>query len=62
MGDCITGVRIIELKKNGDVLTKYPHNKGSGIIIEGDYGIEIKVDGKWQKIWKMKISSGYVMQ
>ncbi len=59
----ITGVRFVEIDVHGEatrVLAKYPHNEGSGITIEGDCGVEVEIDGKWHKIWELRISSRYV--
>jgi hypothetical protein len=56
----MTAIRIVELKKDGDVLAKYPHNEGSGITIEGDCKVEVEINGSWHKIWELRISSRYV--
>lgn len=56
----ITAVRISEMYetgKNGDVLAKYPHNKGSGIILEKGCKVEAEMDGKWETLWEVRISN-----
>ena len=60
----ISRVRIVE-SKNGrdggenDVLVTFPRNEGSGITIERDCRIDVEIDGKWRKIWELRISSKY---
>lgn len=61
----ISRVRIVE-SKNGrdggenDVLATFPYNEGSGITIERDCRVDVEIDGKWRKIWELRISSKYV--
>ena len=61
----ISRVRIVKMR-NGrdggeeDVLATYSFNEGSGITIEGDCGVDVEIDGKWHKIWELRISSRYV--
>lgn len=56
----ITAVRLSEMYetgKSGDVLAKYPNNKGSGVILEKDCKIEAEIDGKWETLWEARISN-----
>lgn len=56
----ITAVRLLEMDvagRSGDVLAKFPHNKGSGVILEKDCKIEAEIDGKWETLWEARISN-----
>jgi hypothetical protein len=60
----ITAVRIVGSKNGRDggeheVLAKYPRNEGSGITMERDCRVDVEIDGKWRKIWELRISSRY---
>lgn len=61
----ISRVRIVESKNGRDggeneVLATFPYNEGSGITIERDCRVDVEIDGKWHKIWELRISSKYV--
>jgi hypothetical protein len=61
----ISRVRIVESKNGRDggeneVLATFPRNEGSGITIERDCRVDVEIDGKWHKIWELRISSRYV--
>lgn len=62
MGDMdIEAVRLVEGEgKEERVLAQYPSNSGSGIIIDKDSKIEIKINGNWEKLWELKIDSRFV--
>lgn len=56
----ITAVRVSEMHetgKSGDVMAMYPHNKGSGIILEKGCKVEAEIDGKWETLWEVRISN-----
>lgn len=56
----ITAVRVSEMHetgKSGDVMAKYPHNKGNGIILEKGCKVEAEIDGKWETLWEVRISN-----
>ena len=60
----INRVRIVESKNGRDggeneVLATFPRNEGSGITIERDCRVDVEIDGKWHKIWELRISSKY---
>lgn len=57
----IESVRLVEGEgKEEHVLAQYPSNSGSGIILDKDSKIEIKINGNWEKLWELKISSRFV--